>query len=265
MASDLTPEAIRAALSTTYVGRHLVVAEQATSTMDLAAAEAANGAAEGTVVVAEEQTGGRGRFGRPWISPKGAAVYLSILLRPAPELLPGVNIAAPLAVAQAAHDVAGVEADIKWPNDVQACGRKFAGVLVDAATGVSRVDAPGHAIVGIGLNVSLDAMSYPEIAAIATSLKQESGRDVSRLAVLASLLRHFEMLYDRLKAGESLLDEWRTRLNVIQKRVTVTFPGFPDAKPIEGVVTGIDDDAALVLQGDDGTIERLIAGEVSLR
>ena len=147
MAGDLTAEAIRATLSTAYVGRRLVVVERTTSTMDLAAGEAASGAPEGTVVVAEEQTEGRGRFGRPWISPEGAALYVSILLRPPTGLLPGVNMAAPLAAAAAASDVGQVEAEVKWPNDVQVRGRKLAGVLVDAASGAS---GAGYAIVGVG-------------------------------------------------------------------------------------------------------------------
>ena len=262
MAGDLTAEAIRATLSTAYVGRRLVVVERTTSTMDLAAREAASGAPEGTVVVAEEQTEGRGRFGRPWISPMGAALYVSILLRPPTGLLPGVNMAAPLAAAAATSDVAQVEAEVKWPNDVQVRGRKLAGVLVDAASGAS---GTGYAIVGVGLNVNLDVAAHPEIAETATSLRGEAGREVSRLDVLAALLSRFEMLYDRLKAGESLLGEWRGRLNVIGRRAVVTFPGLPGAPPIEGVAEDVDLDGALLLRKDDGAVERLIAGEVSLR
>ena len=260
MPADLTVEVIQGALTTAYVGRRLVVVERATSTMDLAAQEAA-GSPEGTVVVAEEQTAGRGRFGRPWVSPRGAALYVSILLRPAPGLLPGVNMAAPLAAVEAAQDAAGVEAEIKWPNDVQVGGRKLAGVLVDAESGAS---GAGYAIAGVGLNVDLDAAAYPEIAGIATSLRAESGRAVSRLDVLVALLFRFETLYDRVKAGESLLGEWRARLNVIGKRVAVTFPGLPEAPAVEGVAEDVDGDGALLLRKDDGAVERLVAGEVSL-
>ena len=262
MAGDLTAEAIEGALATSYMGRRLVVVGRTSSTMDLAAHEAAAGAPEGTVVVAEEQTAGRGRFGRPWVSPPGAALYVSILLRPAPELLPGVNMAVPLAAVEAAHDAAQVEAEIKWPNDVQVRGRKLAGVLVDAASGAT---GGGYAIAGVGLNVDLDVAAYPEIAAIATSLRAESGRAVGRLDVLVALLTRFEALYDRLKAGESLLGEWRARLNVIGRRVVVTFPGLPDAPPVEGVAEDVDVDGALLLRRDDGAVERLMAGEVSLR
>jgi len=261
MAADLTVEAIQGALTTAYVGRRLVAVERATSTMDLAAQEAAAGAPEGTVVVAEEQTAGRGRFGRPWVSPRGAALYVSILLRPAPGLLPGVNMAAPLAAVETVRDAAGVEAEIKWPNDVEVGGRKLAGVLVDASAGTTD---QGFAIVGVGLNVDLDVAAYPEIAEIATSLRAESGRAVGRLGVLAALLSRFEALYDRVKAGESLLGEWRGRLNVIGKRVVVTFPGLPGAPAVEGIAEDVDGDGALLLRKDDGAVERLVAGEVSL-
>ena len=155
-----------------------------------------------------------------------------------------------------------VEAEVKWPNDVQVRGRKLAGVLVDAASGAS---GAGYAIVGVGLNVNLDVAAHPEIAETATSLRGEAGREVSRLDVLAALLSRFEMLYDRLKAGESLLGEWRGRLNVIGRRAVVTFPGLPGAPPIEGVAEDVDLDGALLLRKDDGVVERLIAGEVSLR
>ncbi len=261
MPADLTVEVIQGALTTAYVGRRLVVVERATSTMDLAAEEAASGAPEGTVVIAEEQTAGRGRFGRPWVSPRGAALYVSILLRPAPGLLPGVNMAAPLAAVEAARDAAQVDAEIKWPNDVQVRGRKLAGVLVDASAGTTD---QGFAIVGVGLNVDLDVADYPEIAEIATSLRVESGRAVGRLAVLAALLSRFEALYDRVKAGESLVGEWRGRLNVIGKRVVVTFPGLPEAPAVEGIAEDVDGDGALLLRKDDGAVERLVAGEVSL-
>ena len=261
MPADLTVEAIQGALTTAYVGRRLVVVERATSTMDLAAQEAAAGSPEGTVVVAEEQTAGRGRFGRPWVSPRGAALYVSILLLPAPGLLPGVNMAAPLAAVEAAQDVAEVQAEIKWPNDVQVGGRKLAGVLVDAESGAS---GAGYAIAGVGLNVDLDAAAYPEIAGIATSLRAESGRAVSRLDVLVALLSRFEALYNRVRAGESLVGEWRGRLNVIGKRVAVTFPGLPEAPAVGGIAEDVDGDGTLLLRKDDGAVERLVAGEVSL-
>ena len=171
-------------------------------------------------------------------------------------------MAAPLAAAAAASDVAQVEAEVKWPNDVQVRGRKLAGVLVDAASGAS---GDGYAIVGVGLNVNLDVAAYPEIAEMATSLRAEAGREINRLDVLVALLSHFEALYDRLRAGESLLGEWRARLNVIGRRAVITFPGLPDAPPIEGVAEDVDVDGALLLRKDDGAVERLIAGEVSLR
>ena len=171
-------------------------------------------------------------------------------------------MAAPLAAAAAASDAAQVEAEIKWPNDVQVRGRKLAGVLVDAASGAS---GTGYAIVGVGLNVNLDVAAYPEIAEMATSLRAEAGREINRLDVLVALLSHFEALYDRLRAGESLLGEWRARLNVIGRRVLITFPGLPGVPPIEGVAEDVDVDGALLLRKDDGAVERLIAGEVSLR
>ncbi len=263
MVDNLTAELIQATLNTSYVGRRLVLVQEATSTMEIAASEAAGGAPEGTLIVAEEQTAGRGRFGRAWVSPRGAAIYISILRRPPPKRMPGLNMALSLAIVRAAYDVAAVSADIKWANDVEVNGRKLAGILVDAAVG--QAGDVMEVIVGVGMNVNLDSSAYPEIAKTATSLKKEIGRHVSRLAVLTSLLQHFEKLYDRLKSGESLFGEWRQCVNVVGKTVKVTFPAIPGADSLVGLVESVDKDGALLLRKEDGVIERLVAGEVSLR
>ena len=186
MAGDLTAEAIRATLSTAYVGRRLVVVERTTSTMDLAAREAASGAPEGTVIVAEEQTA------------KDGAVSVGLgYRRRAPRSTCRYSFAPRLACCPASTWPprsrrrrrrvmwAEVEAEVKWPNDVQVRGRKLAGVLVDAASGAS---GAGYAIVGVGLNVNLDVAAHPEIAETATSLRAEAGREISRLDVLVALL-----------------------------------------------------------------------------
>ncbi len=257
----LSAEAIRAGLPTRSIGRRVVYQTSVTSTMDVATAEARRGAPEGTIVVADHQTQGRGRFQRAWVSPPGASVYLSIVLRPAPERLLALGIVASLAVARAVERETGLRPSIKWPNDVEIGGRKLAGILVDSVMKDAGVE---FAIVGIGLNVTLDPSRHPEIAATATSLARELGRPADRLAVLRALLVELDALYDQTNAGQSLVAEWRARLSTLGRRVRVTWPGDPSSAE-EGVAEDVDADGALLLRRDDATLARLIAGEVSLR
>ena len=189
MKDDLSAASIRKALATRYVGRNLIYLDSTTSTQDRARREAEAGAPEGTTVVADEQTAGRGRFQRSWLSPRGRAIYLSLVLRPGPAELLKLNMVASLAVARAVHAVTGLGPKIKWPNDVQLSGKKLAGMLIDTAMRESSVD---YAVVGIGLNVGLDPSQHPEIADIATSLSWEMQSPVQRLPVLSALLLEME-------------------------------------------------------------------------
>jgi BirA family biotin operon repressor/biotin-[acetyl-CoA-carboxylase] ligase len=206
------------------------------STNERARELAEEGAAHGTLVTADEQTAGRGRQGRGWVTPSGVAIAASLILREFDDLLP---LRAGLAVA----DVAGPAALVKWPNDVLLDGRKVAGILVEAR---------GWAVLGIGVNVALDPSTLPEeVAAIAGTL----GRDPSEIdATLAELLAALETRLGQEQAAT--LTSLRERDALLGK--TVRWDGG------EGIGAGIDDSGALLVHLPDGTTTALSAGEVTL-
>ena len=250
---------LQSLLRTDFIGRTVYYDETTTSTMERAKREAEAGAPEGAVAIAEEQTKGRGRMGRSWISPPGVNLYFTIMLRPALEQLRPLPVIAPLAVCEAIEETTALLPRIKWPNDVLIDGSKVAGVLAESE--VTGEDVR-FVLVGTGINVNLDAAAYPEIREIATSLRAELGRDVSREEVLAATLTHFERLYQALRRGEVVSMPWKQRLDTLGKQVRVeTAAGGVH----EGVAVEADSDGSLIVRRDDGSHVRVDAGEVTLR
>jgi BirA family biotin operon repressor/biotin-[acetyl-CoA-carboxylase] ligase len=249
---------VESQLHTETLGRRLVYYSSVGSTQDVARQEAAAGAPEGTIVLADEQTAGRGRLGRSWASPPGTNIYVTLVLRPSLEVLRRLSIVAPLAVSLAIEERTGLRAGIKWPNDVWIGERKVAGILIESELVEGRVL---FSLVGIGLNVNMDVAAIPEIADIATSLRHELGREVSREDVLASLLDHFERLYRAAGRGEPVHLAWRERLIVLGRPVRV---GLPD-RVEEGVAEDVDENGCLLLRRADGSLVTIEAGDVTLR
>ena len=240
------------------MGHPLLYFPRVASTMDVARREVGRGAAEGTVVVAGEQTAGRGRQGRSWLSPQGS-IALSVIFRPSLSHLIGIVMVAPLAVVRAVRRATGLETGIKWPNDVLLGGKKVCGVLVESGLKGGQVD---YAIAGLGLNVDFDPAAYREIAAIATSLSAGLGRSLPLGEVLGPLLEELDGLYLSLRAGGPVYREWQAHLETLGQRVTVRGEGWQE----EGVAEGVDPDGSLLLRREDGTLCRLFSGEVlSLR
>jgi len=254
---DLSAEAISRDLKTRFVGRGVVYYPGVASTMDLVRKEARKGAAEGTVIVAGEQTGGKGRRNRVWLSPPGS-ISLSLVLKPAVAELPCLVMVAALAVVYAIEAVTGLRPRIKWPNDVLINRKKVCGILIESQLARGAVD---YAIVGIGINVNMRLADYPEIAPFATSLSDEMGRSVSRLALLRRLFEEMERLYLAIPFGESVFQQWRERLVTLGKRVTVS-SGEAD---VEGVAESVAPDGSLWLRQRDGSLSQVVAGDVSLR
>jgi BirA family biotin operon repressor/biotin-[acetyl-CoA-carboxylase] ligase len=246
-------QAVDRMLRTDAIGRRLVYLPQTGSTMDDARVEAETGAAHGTIVMAEEQLSGRGRFGRRWVSQAGDNLYLTAVLRPDIHRLRRLAITAPLAICLAAEEVASIRAEIKWPNDVQINGRKLAGVLIENDFAGTE---PKYSLVGIGLNVN-DPISHPEITEIATSLVRETGRDVPREAALAALLNELETLYE---SGD-VFSRWRERIVTLGQDVRLTFRD----EVYEGVAEDVTAEGALILRLADGSVMTFEAGEVTLR
>jgi len=248
---------LEATMETRFIGRRLIYLTSTTSTMDICRAEAEAGAPEGTIVIAEEQTAGRGRFGRAWVSPAGKNIYFTLLLRPSAERLRRLSMLSPLAVAVAIEQVTGLSANIKWPNDVLISERKVSGILID--TELSG-DEPRYALDGIGINVNVDIEPDSEISGIAASVKEELGREASREAILAAALNHIERLYEQEDA-DAVREAWKSRLDTLGKQVQVDFHGEVQ----EGLAEDVDAEGNLVLLRPDGTRHTFPAGEVSLR
>jgi BirA family biotin operon repressor/biotin-[acetyl-CoA-carboxylase] ligase len=233
------------------------VEETGSTNADLMAAARA-GAPNGTVLVADHQTAGRGRLGRTWRAPPGSALLCSILLRPAPEaVLHGAVWAVALAARQAVSELAGVEPDLKWPNDLLSGGRKLAGVL---AEGVAAPDDPSRlaaVVVGIGLNVGWDEPP-PEVAAGAVTVEELAGHAVDREALLHALLGALAPLLELWSgAVDQLHRRYRAALTTLGQAVRVTMADGD----IEGEALDVTDDGALVVRvGDDELV--VSAGDV---
>jgi len=250
--------AIEERLGTNFVGRRIVYLTSTGSTMDDARREAEAGATEGTMVLAEEQTKGRGRFDRAWVSPTGKNLYLTLIMRPPLNRLRSLSVVAPLAVALAVEDVTRLKPRIKWPNDVLIGGRKLSGILIESEISGSAVE---YALVGPGINVNFEVEQSPEIASIATSIKCELGHESSREELLAGFLNHFEALYEDAAKSDAVLQKWRSRLDTLGREVRVTFGD----QIYEGTAEDVDRDGNLILVQSDGTKRSVEAGEVSLR
>ena len=251
------PQSVQQGLGTHFIGRHINYFSRLDSTMDAAREAAIAGSAEGTVILAEEQTSGRGRLERRWLSPRGG-LALSIILYPEACHLPGLVMVAALAVADAVTMTTSVKAEIKWPNDVLVGGKKISGILAEAGM---RTDSQGYAVVGLGVNVNLNPALYPEIGAIATSLSAETGRTHSRVMVLQALLTRFEYWYEMLAGGGPVFQAWRNCLTTIGKEVQV----LAGDVSYTGVAEDVASDGALLLRLKDDRLIKLPAGDVTLK
>jgi BirA family biotin operon repressor/biotin-[acetyl-CoA-carboxylase] ligase len=245
------------------VGDPLYYFHETTSTNDVAARYAEQGAPEGTTVVASAQTAGRGRLGRSWYSPPGSGLYVSVVFRSA-RAAPFLTLAGGVAAAESVRAATGLPLEIKWPNDVvtRSAGgpsrrRKIAGVLAEAS---STAEGVQHVVVGIGINLGL--ASYPaEIANRASSVESELGRPVEAGPILAELLVALQTELEPLARGEpgGLLARWR--------RLSPSSQGTPiecetSQGRVRGVAAGIADDGALLVRVGGNRIERVIAGEI---
>ena len=251
-ASELIPK--RSGL----IGRSLLYYPSVHSTMDIAKKLARQGGAEGAVILAGEQTGGRGRMGRKWISPSGSGVFFSVILRPALSQLAQMNMVASLAVCRGIENIAGLKPRIKWPNDILIRGRKVCGILIENEFEGDELVA---AIIGVGINVDLDPDALPEISALATSLSAEAGCRISCSDTLTSVLDALEAIYGDLCAGRDVYRKWLPLVETIGKTVQVKY----GQTIVEGVAESVDPEGRLVLRLWDGSEMKMVAGEVTLQ
>jgi len=255
----LVPSLLRPELSGCEIGHSIVHYFRTESTNDVALELAAQGAAHGTVVVAEEQTAGRGRLGRVWYSEKSSGIYTSVILRPplAPAAAPVLTLMAGLAAQKAVSSTTGLPVDIRWPNDLLVNGKKVCGILTEMSAEVDRL----HAVVlGIGLNVNHIHLPA-ELKALASSLRLEAQRLISRAQLFVALLRELDRHYHLLlkEGSKAITERWAAASSFAHgKRVRVV------SETGEAIVTtaGLDSSGALRVWHDDGREELLVTGEV---
>ncbi len=242
------------------IGSRIRYVPETASTNTIAMELAQQGAPEGTIVLAELQTGGRGRLGRAWASPRGN-VYLSVILRPALPMskAPLITLMGAVAVAAAVRAYPGPEAGIKWPNDVLLAGKKVSGLLSELSAETDRIR---HIVLGIGVNVNMDPRELPpDVRPLATTLADAAGRPVDRTVLLGRLLGELDRWYERLLKDEAaVLAEWRTLNVTTGRRVTVRGAG----PAIEGLARDIDDEGRLLVELDSGVVHRVSAGDVTI-
>lgn len=248
------------------VGRKLICLEEIDSTNNYAKQLALSGGEDGTVILAEQQTAGRGRMDRAFASPKGLGIYLSVLLRPdlPPERLMPVTALAGVAVCRAVSEVCGLELGLKWPNDPVLHGKKLCGILtelsLEAETGRLQ-----YLVLGIGLNVHQKPEEFPpELREMATSLDQALTEPVSRPRLAAALIREVDRLYQTLYDGEMQedLEEYRRRCVNLGKPLQLI---RPDGSREQAEGLEIDQDFALRVRREDGSVQVVRSGEVSVR
>jgi len=258
----LTANELAHGLSTRRIGCRIISLRETESTNLHAFHLADEGAVDGTVVIAETQTGGRGRLGRRWESPPGVNLYCSVIIRPpiSPLHATQLTFLSAVAVSRAIEKTTQLRPAIKWPNDILVNGRKVAGLLNEMN---AETDTIHCVVLGIGVNINMEKGQFPEgLRQPATSLSIESGAVVDRREFTIALLSELDMLYDGyLHDGfAGIRDEWLARSMITGKRVRVSF----GRGEVVGEVAGIDMDCALLLKVDDGSHERVLAGDVTV-
>jgi len=249
-------------MQTDRIGRDIRYFETIDSTNRYARRLGEEGAEEGVLVIADEQTDGRGRSGRHWTTPPGSAIAMTLLLRPqlAPERISMVTLVMGLAVAQAVRELYGLDAKIKWPNDVVIGGKKICGILTEMSAELAAVH---YIVIGVGTNANL--RHFPEeIRETATSLALELHRDIGRAQLIAGVVKSFEDHYRSFIAAADLspvMEDYNALLVNAGRAVRVLEPGHEYG----GEAIGIDREGRLMVRRDDGSLCLVYAGEVSVR
>ena len=265
---DLSTTAIQRKLTTRIFGRPTYYYPQVDSTNTALKILAGEGAPEGALAIANEQTAGRGRFKRRWRAPAGSSLLTSLLFRPAflpPARAQTLMMLCSLAAVDAIEMEAGITTEIKWPNDLVYGGRKLAGLLSEMSFDGATLE---WVVVGMGMNVNLDFSAFKKpdpdsglpLARTASSLQMIVKRPVSRLSLLQAYLEAVERRYNALQAGQSPHPEWRAKLTTLGQKITVSGAG----SMLRGLAEDVDEDGALLLRLADRQLERILAGDVSV-
>ncbi len=251
----LSPARIKDGLRTNLIGKNIQYFKETEST-NIIARQMAGSVEEGTVVIAESQTGGLGRLGRKWISPEGG-IWFSVILKPKmqPLYAPRITLLAGVAAAKVIRGY-GLPAKIKWPNDVLINNKKVCGILTEIG---AEMDSINYVILGIGIDANVDTETFPdEVRDLSTSLKKEMGHEIDRVEFVQRLLSLLESLYLKFqKEGfSSILEEWRNMSATIGEWVKIT----TQTRTIYGEAIGVDSEGALILETGEGKLEKIVAG-----
>ncbi len=256
-----TPEEISAGLGTKFLGRHMFCYRSIDSTNEEAKRMALQGAPDGSLFVAEQQTGGRGRLGRKWDSPPGKGLWFTVLLRSGSiPLSPSmITLLAGLSVLKASRSLSGVRTLIKWPNDIIIGSRKVCGILAEMSAEIDRVE---FMVVGIGVNVN-NASFPPDLEKKATSFLMETGKPIRRVSLLQETLRELETLLRENASGltPAFLKEYRGCCVTLGRKVCFLRGG----KRISGLAKDVTPQGELLVRLPDGRMETVFSGEVSVQ
>ncbi|MFS0687889.1 biotin--[acetyl-CoA-carboxylase] ligase [Sporosarcina sp. 179-K 8C2 HS] len=250
-------------LQTKTYGRTIDYHVSCGSTQNIAHDAAQAGAPDGTLIVSEEQTAGKGRLSRPWNSAAQKGIWMSLIVRPSlmPQQAPQMTLVAAVAIVRAIENVAGIEASIKWPNDILLHGKKVTGILTELQSEPDRIKA---IILGIGMNVNQDEEDFPEeLQEIATSLKIACGRQIDRAKLIAEILGFIELytsMYEKHGFGPIKL-LWEGYSNTAGKRIRAVMLN----ETIEGTALGISEEGLLELRLDDGSVRGIYSADIFIK
>ncbi len=257
----ISADLIAPLLTTKEIGRNMQVFSEIDSTNTAAKKLASERVPDGTVIIADKQTEGRGRMGRSFESPSGTGIYMSLVLYPkfGLECAPLITSAAACAVAEAIDEVCGCDVSIKWVNDLYLNGRKICGILTEASLGLEMKNLD-HAVIGIGVNVrSVRNVFGEELGNIATSIEDETGVKADRNVLCGAMLNKLEHYLGMVESRE-FLNEYRRRELLTGNTITANVGG----NTLTGMAMGIDDNANLIIKLPDGKLKKLSSGEASL-
>jgi len=258
----LIPQEVQRGLSTTYIGKKIYYFPELEST-NIAAKEKAlhraEGMSEGTLIIAERQSAGKGRLGREWFSPAGG-IWLSIILYPqlSPSYISRITLMTAVATVKALENYTLIKPQIKWPNDILINEKKVCGILTEMS---AELDIINWVVVGIGVNVNIDHQRFPEdIQENTISLKEALGKEVLRVKLAQTFLQEFEKYYDKLKRKEfpSILREWKLYSHTLGRKIRVDM----GERIIIGEAVNINGEGALILKKEDGELIKIISGTI---
>ncbi|SYX84555.1 biotin--[acetyl-CoA-carboxylase] ligase [Paenibacillus alvei] len=260
MPTQLDELSLLAKLKTSKLGHQLRIIARTESTQNDAAVWALEGAEDGAVIIAEEQTGGRGRQGKSFHSPAGKGIWMSLILRPQIPLqfTPQLTLLSAVALCRAMKRMSEVDLGIKWPNDILYEDKKVCGILTESSAEDERLV---HVIAGVGISVNLEEHDYPEeLRSKVTSLKIASGKEIDRASLVAECLFELEQLYKLYveQGFAPIRTLWEAQSVTIGRSLSVTTPNGI----VSGVAQGLDDSGALIVLGEDGCYRKIFSGDV---